>query len=157
PELLDDAEDVVPASRIQPARMRAQLVKDFLHLESGEDRFDQNGRADRAARNLQRVLCEVENVVPQAGFEVALNLRQVEIRAASLVEQAPRVAEEVHPEIEQAARHRLPAYLDVPLFQVPAPRSHQKSRDLVVEAVRLAFRAGELQAPFDRVGEVRLT
>ena len=83
--------------------MRAQLVKDLLHLESGEDRFDQDRRPDRAARNLQSVLREVENVVPQAGFEMALQLRQVEIRAASFVEQAARVAEEVHAEVEQAA------------------------------------------------------
>ena len=137
--------------------MRAQLVKDLLHLESSEDRFDQNGRADRAPRNLQSVLCEVENVVPQARLEVALQLREVEVRTASLVEQAPRVAKEVHPEIEQAARHRLPVHLDVPLLEVPAPRPHQQGRDLLVEPVCLALRAGELQAPFDRVGEVGLT
>src|SRR5205823_9249441 len=132
PELLDDAEDVIPAARIQPARMRAQLVQDLLHLESGEDRFDQNGRADRAPRNLQSVLCEVENVVPQTRLEVALQLREVEVRTASLVEQAPRVAKEVHPEIEQAARHWLPVHLDVPLLEVPAPRPDQQGRDLLV-------------------------
>ena len=103
PELLDDAEDVVPAARIQTARMRAQLVKDLLHLESGQDRLDQHRRPDRATRNFQRVLCEVEDVVPQAGFEVAFQLRQVEVGAAPFVEQPARVTEEVHAEVEQAA------------------------------------------------------
>ena len=50
-ELLDHAEDVVPAAGVEPGRVLAQLVEDLVHLERGEDRLDQDGRADRAARD----------------------------------------------------------------------------------------------------------
>ena len=49
-ELLDHAEHVVPAARVQPGRVLAQLVEDLLHLERRQDRLDQDGRADRPAR-----------------------------------------------------------------------------------------------------------
>ena len=48
PELLDDAEDVVPAAGVEAGRVVAQLVEDLVHLERGEDRLDQDGRPDRA-------------------------------------------------------------------------------------------------------------
>ena len=44
----------------------------------------------------------------------------------------------------------------MPLLQMPATRPHEQRRDLLVEAVRLTFRARELQAPLDRVGQVGL-
>ena len=51
PEFLDEAEDVIPAAGVQPGGVVAQLVEDFLHLEGGENRLDQHGRADAAAWN----------------------------------------------------------------------------------------------------------
>ena len=80
-ELLDDAEDVVPAARVQPGCVIAQLVQDRVHLERRQDRLDQDGRAERAARDAERVLREAEHVVPQRGLVGALELRQVEGRA----------------------------------------------------------------------------
>ncbi len=53
-ELLDHAEEVVPAARVEPGRVRPELVEDLVHLERGEDRLDQHGRADRAARDPER-------------------------------------------------------------------------------------------------------
>ena len=81
PELLDDAEDVVPAAGVQPGGVVAQLVQDLVHLERGQDRLDQHRRADRAARNAERVLRGDEDVVPQARLAMALQLGQVEVRA----------------------------------------------------------------------------
>ena len=81
PELLDDAEDVVPAAGVQPGRVLAQLVEDLVHLERGEDGLDQDGGADGAARDAERVLRVDEHVVPEPRFEMALELRQVEVRA----------------------------------------------------------------------------
>ena len=52
-EFLDEAENVIPAPAFSPAGMFAQFVQNLLGLERGENRFDQNRRADRAARNLQ--------------------------------------------------------------------------------------------------------
>ena len=48
-ELLDRAEDVVPAAGVQRAAVVAQLVEDRVHLERRQDRLDQHGAADRAA------------------------------------------------------------------------------------------------------------
>ena len=42
-ELLDRAEDVVPAAGVQPAGVLAQLVEDLVHLERRQDRLDQHG------------------------------------------------------------------------------------------------------------------
>ena len=40
-ELFDEAEDVVPASAVEAGGVVAQLVEDFVHLECGEDGFDE--------------------------------------------------------------------------------------------------------------------
>src|SRR6185295_9158545 len=82
-ELLDAREDVIPAAAIEPRRMFAQLVEDLVHLESGEQRLDQHRRADRSARYAELVLRQHEDVVPQPRLEMALELRQIEIRAAA--------------------------------------------------------------------------
>ena len=51
PELLDEAENVIPAAAVQSRRVIAKLIEDLVHLERGQNRFDQHRRADRAARN----------------------------------------------------------------------------------------------------------
>ena len=83
--------------------MVAQLVQDLVHLERGENRLDQYGGADGAARDAHLVLREVEHVVPQSRLEVALQLREIEVRAAALAEQTLCVVEEIEAEVEQAA------------------------------------------------------
>ena len=62
--------------------MLAQLVQDLVHLERGEDRLDEDRRPDRAARDPERDLAVDEDLVPQPRLVVALELGQVEIRAA---------------------------------------------------------------------------
>src|SRR3546814_6809884 len=64
-ELLDEAEDVIPAAAVQPGRMIAQFVQDLVHLESGEDRLDQHRRLDGAALDAELVLGMVEDIVPE--------------------------------------------------------------------------------------------
>ena len=85
-ELLDHAEQVVPAARVQPGRVLPQLVEDLLHLERRRDRLDQHRGPDRAARDAERVLGQVERVVPQPRLEVALVLGQVEVGSLALVQ-----------------------------------------------------------------------
>ena len=80
PEALDDAEQVVPAAGVEPRGVVAQLVQDLVHLERGEDRLDQDGRTDRPQLDPERQLGLGEDVVPEPGFEVALDLRKVEVR-----------------------------------------------------------------------------
>ena len=86
-ELLDHAEDVVPAAGVQAGSMLAQLVEDLLHLEGGEDGLDQDRCPDRALRDAELVLREDEGVVPEPRLEVALELRQVEVRPRAALEQ----------------------------------------------------------------------
>ena len=155
-ELLDHAEDVVPAAGVQPGRVLAQLVEDLLHLERGEDRLDQDGRADRAARDAERVLRVKEHVVPEPRLEVALQLRQVEVRAAAAIDRLPRRVEHVQAEVEQAAGDRLAVDEQMALREVPAARADEQRRRIVVQAVALAVVLLERDRPFQRVDQVLL-
>ena len=42
-EFLDEAEDVIPAAAVQAGGVLAQLVENLVHLEAGQDGFDQHG------------------------------------------------------------------------------------------------------------------
>ena len=135
--------------------MFTQLEEDLVHLERGQDRLDQHRRLDRARRQLELVFGEVEDVVPEARLEVALELREVQVRAAPPVERSPAVVEEIEAEVEEAARDLLAVHEHVPLGQVPAARAHEEHRGFLAEAIGLL--AGvELDRPLDRVDQVRL-
>ncbi len=139
-ELLDRAEDVVPAAGVERAAPVAQLVEDLLHLERGEDRLDQDGAADRPARDAELLLGERERVGPEPRLEVRLELREVEVRPAAALELLARVPRHVQAEVEERRRDRLAVDERVPLGQVPAARPDQERRDLVVQPVRLVRR-----------------
>ncbi len=55
-ELLDGAEDVVPAPGVEAGGVVADLVEDLFHLEGAEDGFDQDRGADGAAGDAELVL-----------------------------------------------------------------------------------------------------
>src|SRR5207247_4149623 len=105
--------------------MIAQLVQDLFHLEGRKDRFDQDGGANRPSRDSELILRQVENIVPEPRLEMALELREVEVRAASLFQQTLDVVKEVEAEIEEAARDRLAVDLNVSLVEVPTAWPHQ--------------------------------
>src|SRR2546425_2705951 len=102
-ELLDEAEDVVPAAAVQAGGVVLQLVEDLVHLERSEDRLDQDRCADRAAGDAKLVLREVEDVVPEARLQVALELGQVEVGSPprALRDERRGVVKEEQSEIEQ--------------------------------------------------------
>ena len=102
-ELLDGAEDVVPAAAVEAGAVVAQLVDDLLHLEGSQDRLDQNGSSDRAARHADVVLSEVEHVVPEPRLEARLHLGKVEVGAVAPALVLECVVEEVQTEVEQRA------------------------------------------------------
>ena len=155
PELLDRAEDVVPPARVERAAVVAQLVEDRLHLERRRDRLDQHRAADRAARDAERLLRVRERPRPERRLLVALELRQIEVRAAPALQLLARVVEEREPEVEERGRDRRAVDGVVPLLQVPAARTHLERRDLVVQRVALLRRLERDLAP-DGVGEVAL-
>ena len=149
-ELLDDAEDVVPAPRVEAGRVVTQLVEDLVHLEGCEDRLDQDGGLDRPPWYAEPVLRPAEDVVPQPRLEMRLELREVEVAPVATV-----VAQEVEAEVEQRARHRGAVDLEVALVEMPAARPDEQHRDLLVQRVALLARV-ELDRPVERVREVAL-
>ena len=155
-ERLDAAEDVVPAAAVEADDVVAQLVEDLVHLERGPQRLDEDSGLDRLLRDLQLVLRVDEDLVPQPGLEVRLHLRQVEIRTRAALDQLLRVMEEVQREVDDAARRGLAVDQDVLLFEMPAARTHDQRRDLLVELVLLAVRILEGDLATHRVGQVDL-
>ena len=108
--------------------MIAQFIQNLVHLERRQDRLDQHGRANRPPRNSQPVLREAEDIIPQPRFQMALHLRQIEVRAGALANQFLRVVEEEQPEIEQRRRDRLAIDQEMSFVQMPAARPHQQRR-----------------------------
>ncbi len=85
---------------------------------------------------------------------MALELGQVEVRAAAARDQLPGVMEEVQGEIEDPAGHRLAIDGDVLLGQVPAARPDEQHRGLLAKGVALAFGRGEVDPAADGVAQV---
>jgi hypothetical protein len=133
----------------------AQLVEDLVHLEGGGHGLDEDGRAHGPALEAERLLGVDEDVVPEPRLQVALRLRQVEVRPGAAFEQALRVVEREQPEVEQRARHALLVDHDVAVGQVPAAGTHQQRRRLVAQPVG-PLALGVLDGPVDRVDEVGL-
>src|SRR6202045_4140474 len=100
-ELLDETENVIPAPAIQPRGMIAQFVKDLVHFECRQNSFDQDGGANRSARNAQFVLGKTEHVVPQPRLQMTLHLRQVEVRTSAFAQQCRGVVKKEQPKIKQ--------------------------------------------------------
>ena len=63
-ELLDDGEDIVPATTVEAGGMIAEFVNDLVHLKCGGDGLDENSTSDRAPWHADVVLRQVKNVVP---------------------------------------------------------------------------------------------
>ena len=78
-----------------------------MHLEGGGDRLDQHRGADRPLGDAERVLGEDEDVVPEPRLQVALELRQIEVRARAVLEPDLRVVEEVQAEVEDRTGNSL--------------------------------------------------
>ena len=152
-EVLDDAEHVVPAARVEARRVLAQLVKNLVHLEGGRDGLDEHRGAQPAPRQVKGVLGEAEHVVPQPSLKMAFHLGQVEERASPL-----GAVEGVEAEVDQARREPILAHEQVFLAQMPAARPEHDGWPLGirVQLVMLALRAGVGDRPGDRVAQVQL-
>ena len=155
-ELLDDAEDVVPTTRVQASRVIPKLVQNFVHLEGGRHDFEQHGGLDGPARNAESVLGHLENVVPQTRLTVALELGQVKVRPTAALDQSARVVEEIQTEVEEGASDRAAVHQDVFFGQVPAAWPHEQGRRLVVQTVGSAIRVLERNRALDGVDQIDL-
>ena len=83
--------------------MVPELEEDFLHLEGGWKRLDENGASDGAVGHADVGLGKVEDVVPETGLLVVLHLGQVKVRAVAAGDELLCVVEEVEREIEDGA------------------------------------------------------
>src|SRR5579864_670607 len=99
-ESFDEAENVIPAAAIEPGRVIAQLIQDLVHFERGENRFNKHSGADGAARHAEGILSEVEDIVPQPGFQMALQFRQVEVWTGAVLDRLFCVMEKEQSEVE---------------------------------------------------------
>src|ERR1043166_5728140 len=85
-KFFDAGKDVIPPAAVQAGRMIAQLVKNFVHLERGRNRLDQDRGADGTARNTEVILGEIEDVIPDPRLDMALDLRQIKVRPGAAFE-----------------------------------------------------------------------
>ena len=72
---------------VESGAVFSEFVNDFVHFECREDGLDERGRANGSAGNVESLLREHEDVVPESRLLVALHLRQVEVRAAAALQQ----------------------------------------------------------------------
>ena len=89
---------------------------------------------------LERILGEREGLRPEPSLEPALELREVEVRAASALELLPRVVEEGEAEVEEARGDGLALDEQMAFREVPAARADHERRHLLVEAIGLLRR-----------------
>src|SRR5205814_844056 len=106
--------------------------------ERGEDRLDQYGAANRSRRHAERLLGERERLRPEPRLEVALELRQVEVRTAPALEQLRGVVVHDEAEAEEAGRDRFGVDLHVPLGGI------ERGLPLAAPVEQLAPRRAEL-------------
>src|SRR5216684_2547489 len=96
-------------------------------MESSGEGFNQDGCSDSVVRHADVRLREQENVVPQAGLEIVLHLRKVEIGTESPLDEFIRVMIKEKPEVEQGTRNWCFVNSHAWLIEVPAARPHDQN------------------------------
>ncbi len=138
-EGLDVAEDVVPAAAVEADDAAAQRVQDLVHLEDRRQRLDQHRDLHRArSAGPRRASMKASTSSHSAASSIALQLGQVEVRAASLRAAARR----------RCGRRTGPGRTALPLMRVPSTstcfssRCQPRGRTIsTVVAVRVAARS----------------
>ena len=82
--------------------MLAGGVEHLVHLERRGQGFDQHGDLDRSAREIEPVLDQVDDVVPQSGLVAAFELGDVEIGTRAVRDRGPGIVEGIKREVEEA-------------------------------------------------------
>src|ERR1039457_7171129 len=139
-KFLDEAENIIPASAIQSRRMVAQFVEDLVHFKRRQNGFDQDGGANRSARNAEFILSKTEHVVPQPRLQMTFHLREVEIRTSALAQQGLGIVKKEQAKIKQRGRDRLAIDQKVLFVQVPASRPHEQRCQIGTQLILLSLR-----------------
>ena len=156
-ELLDEAEDVVPAAAVEPGDVVAQLVEDLVHLEGGQDRLDQHRGLDRAARQAQLVPGPARRrrstAALRGGFPAWAGRSTGPLPLSS---RAWALWKKYRPKSKSEPEIGWPSTEHVLLVEVPAARPDHQRGGVLVERVLLALGAGVLDRAADRVAQVDL-
>ncbi len=118
--------------------MVLQLIEDFVHLEGGRQRLDEDGRLDRAGRQAEQRLRLDEDIVPQTRFEIAFELRQIEIGAGASGQRCLGIEEDIEAEVEQRAGDDFAIERRVGFIEMPAARPDDERRNLLLQRIGLA-------------------
>ena len=152
----DVAENIVPASAVQADNVVAQGVQNFIHLEHGWQRFNQQRGFDGAARQVETIFRIAEDLAPPGRFLPGLRFWQIEIRAAAFCQQVLVVVEEIEREIKQAARNGFPTPGDMFFRQVQAAYATDQHRRVRFELVNFAGFVGIADGAVHGVAQVDL-
>ena len=156
-ESLDVREDVVPASAVEADAAPAQRVQDLVHLEHRRQGFDQHRDLDRADRQTECELGEFDGLVPQRRFEMTLQLRQIQIRAAFAQMQHFCIVENEQTKIEQCAGQDVAINQCVLFRQMPAARTQHQHRRIRSEAILAAVRRAMRNRSGHCIAQINLT
>lgn len=154
-ELLDDAEDVVPATAVETRAVVTELVDDLIHLESSHDGLNQDSSADSSPSHANVILGKVEGIVPETGLEVRLHLGEVEVRAVAVLDGLEGIVIEVETEVEERGGHGGAVDGDVLLVEVPAAGADDQSGQGTVGA-ELVLLGALLEVDLATVGVVEV-
>lgn len=123
PELLDDAEDIIPAPTVEARAVLTELIDYLVHFEDRQDGLNQYGTTDGTPWKTNNVLSEVENIVPEPCLKVRFHLGEVEVRPVSILNKLLGVVEEIKTEVEQATRNSFSINDKVLLLKMPSSRA----------------------------------
>ena len=133
-ELLDEAEDVVPAPAVQSRGVIAQLVEDLVHLERREDRLDEHRGADRSVRNAERPAARGRRrrsrAAPRGATPSSADKSTDRCRARSAPSRCERSRA---PKSKRLAETGSPSTSRCFSEQMPAARPDEQRRGLLVE------------------------
>src|SRR5262249_24742798 len=155
-ELLDSAEDVVPAPAVQAGRVLTQFAEYLIHFKGCHDSFDEHGGANGAQQNDQFVLGQHKYVIPEVSFQVVLQFWQVEIGPGTFREQCSHIVEKVKGEVEDAARNRLAIDEHVLFREMPSTRAHQQGRGFFLQAIWLPLGASVFNGAITVIMQVNM-
>jgi len=117
-----------------------QLEKNLFHMECSGEGFNQDGCSDSIMRHADIRLSKQENVVPEAGLEIVLHLRKVEVGTEASLDEFIRVVIEEEPKVEQGTRNWCLVNSHAWLIEMPAAGPHDENGRVWGQFVLLAIR-----------------
>ena len=73
-----------------------------VHLVGCQDRLDEDGGTDGPPGDAERILGQVEHLVPEPRLGVALQFRKVEVWTATTLQELSCIVKKIEAEVKQA-------------------------------------------------------